>query len=157
MKKIRYFAYGSNLLLPRLERRVGGVVFAGRACLPNWVFCMNKRSADGTAKANVQRSPGDEVWGVLYELTEEQLDRLSYYEANYDRLEVHVTTEEGEELAAVTFSSNRLTDTTAVDPEYLATLIEGARAHGLPDHVVVLLESFADIADEDRVGGPAAP
>lgn len=155
MKKIRYFAYGSNMLTSRLERRVGKVLAVGTARLPGWGFRMNKRSADGTAKANVQRASDESVWGVLFELTPEQLDRLSYYEANYDQVEVQVEMDNGEEVPAVVYSSNRLTDTTTVDPDYIANLVKGARDHELPEEVIEELERYAE--DEDCVGGPAAP
>ena len=86
-----YFAYGSNMSTPRLERRIGPVRCHGRAWLDDYCHRFSKRGNDGTAKDNVERASGARVWGVVYELALPQLEILRGFETGYRALEVGVT------------------------------------------------------------------
>lgn len=78
MKRIYYFAYGSNLFQDRLEARVGNVVSVRAYRLDNYELVFNCGGF-----ANVQPCEGDFVEGWLYELTPVQLGYLDKYEGFY--------------------------------------------------------------------------
>ncbi|MDX1645862.1 MAG: gamma-glutamylcyclotransferase family protein [Longimicrobiales bacterium] len=56
-----YFAYGSNLCVPRLRHRVLGVRPAGVARLPGWELRWHKRGADGSGKCSIVPTPAKGV------------------------------------------------------------------------------------------------
>ncbi|KAK6358213.1 hypothetical protein TWF730_007564 [Orbilia blumenaviensis] len=70
-----YFAYGSNLWLDQMLRRCPTSPYTSVARLPNyrWLICER-------GYANIVRSPGDEVWGMLYNLTPPDEASLDGYE-----------------------------------------------------------------------------
>lgn len=78
MKKIYYFAYGSNLLQDRLEFRVGQVISVRYYELQDYKLVFNCGGY-----ANIIPCIGESVEGWLYELTAIQLGLLDRYEGFY--------------------------------------------------------------------------
>lgn len=88
---MHYFAYGSNMLTPRLERRVGRVRLLGRAKVLGRRLAFHKRSWDGSGKCDIPPAGAAElVHGVVYELPDGALDILDYYEGGYERTKLRV-------------------------------------------------------------------
>lgn len=144
-----YFAYGSNLASARLRARVPSAVARGVARAPGLAFRLDKRGADGSAKANVHRAPRSETWGVVYELDPRHWPDLDGCERGYARIAIEVW-REGEPLRALTYASARLTDVPALEA-YLRHIRDGAHEHGLPEAWRVRLELLA------RVKGSTSP
>ena len=92
----RYFAYGSNMNPERVRER--GIRFdhAAGARLEGFALVFDKTSKKhaGMGHANVQRSPGQVVEGVLYWLeTAEEIGKMDRFEStpvNYSREVIHV-------------------------------------------------------------------
>ncbi|NIP38193.1 MAG: gamma-glutamylcyclotransferase [Candidatus Dadabacteria bacterium] len=87
---MKYFAYGSNMSLKRMEQR--GVTISQRvkACLFGYSLEFNKISTRfaGEGVANVVKEKNSVVEGVLYEITEQgirNLDKYENYPFEYDR------------------------------------------------------------------------
>ena len=76
---MRYFAYGSNMSLERISKRLGFVKKLKIAKLENFELVFNC-GTDTQSFANIQEKNGSYVEGVIYDLTEEQLMLLDYYE-----------------------------------------------------------------------------
>ena len=77
-KKIKYFAYGSNMYTPRLKTRVPSCKFYATGCIIGYVLRFHKKSVDGSAKCNafytgIRR---DKVYGVIYEINENEKAKL---------------------------------------------------------------------------------
>ncbi|KAK6348149.1 hypothetical protein TWF718_005963 [Orbilia javanica] len=70
-----YFAYGSNLWLDQMARRCPTSPYTSIARLPNYRWIISERGY-----ANIVRSPGDEVWGMLYDLSPPDEQSLDKYE-----------------------------------------------------------------------------
>jgi hypothetical protein len=136
----RYFAYGSNMSSARLRERVRSARALGAARLDGFAWRCNKRGADGTAKANLEREAGSSVWGVLYELDRADLAVLDRAEGGYRRIGVAVDWQ-GERAPAETYVSDRLCGD-APAAWYLAFLLAGAREHALPSDWVAALEAL---------------
>lgn len=137
-----YFAYGSNLSLERLRQRVGVAAAVAPARLADHELRVDKRGRDGTAKANLRPMPGSLVWGVVYELAPEGLDRLDAFEGGYERLPVAVATADGVRLEATTYRSSLVDPALRPRAGYLRLIVEGARAHGLPAEWIASLEAL---------------
>ena len=127
-----YFAYGSNLCADRLRERAPSARECGAACARGFELRLDKRGADGTAKANLHAAPRGLVWGALYALDREDWKRLDGFERGYARIEIEVALADGERRAlAQTYRSDQLTDAAAAD-WYKQLIVAGARAHRLP-------------------------
>ena len=76
---VRYFAYGSNLLLARLGERAPSARRIGRGRLSAHQLCWHKRGTlDGSGKCNafMTGDTADVVWGALFELADTERARL---------------------------------------------------------------------------------
>jgi gamma-glutamylcyclotransferase len=134
----RYFAYGSNLVIERMRERGADFTAARPAVLRDHRLVFDKRSSDGTSRANVERSVGARVYGVVYEMAADGLRALQQFESGYDLVEVLVQSARAdggvEVVPAKTFLA-RPDRRISADPSksYLHMILEGARQHGLPD------------------------
>ena len=90
MRPNLYFAYGSNLCAARLIERAPSARLRGAARAPGFALRLDKRGADGTAKANLHASPEEAVWGAAYELDPADWQRLDAHEPGYQRIELQI-------------------------------------------------------------------
>lgn len=104
------------------------------------------------AVANVRPRAGHDVWGVAYELTGAEFDRLDRTEGvphgAYRRAPISLYLPEGETLAAFTYQSERGVAGRKPSRRYLGLLLTGARHHGLPDPYVERLRALPLAIDE---------
>ncbi len=98
-ERVLYFAFGANMCRAVLVDRRGITPRSSeRARLPDHRLAFVERGFGFVepAFASIVRSPGDEVHGVLHELTHADLERLDAREAaGYDRVEVEVVDARG--------------------------------------------------------------
>ena len=103
-----YFAFGSNTKTSRLQARTPSAKPFGIAKLKNYKLEISKYSISaGSGKANITWSAGDEVWGVLFELDNSELNELDKAEAGYDRVRKTVIGNEGKEREVLLYLSIR--------------------------------------------------
>jgi gamma-glutamylcyclotransferase len=135
------FAYGSNLAASEIEGWCPEARFTGVARLPGHRLALNRRSIRwGGGAVDIVPAPGEEVWGVLYEVPDGTLDRLDAKEGAgwaYRRTTVRVEAADGRPLEAEAYEviekEPREVPATA---EYAALLARGARERGLPEEYV---------------------
>lgn len=76
-----YFAFGSNMLTPRLQRRCPSARVVTRAAARGYSVAFDKLSEDTSGKANLVRSEiRESAVGVVYELAAADLDKLDAFE-----------------------------------------------------------------------------
>lgn len=144
------FAYGSNMCVGRL--RAYGVVPEDPGVahqLDGYILRFNKESSDGSGKANVEPFVGSSVWGVLYSITQEELEELNAREKGYTPVRIPVRNGNGEAHACMHIA-DRTVDGLRPYSWYKRFLVEGARAHGLPDEYVAVLEAIQSTGDPNR-------
>ena len=146
--RVRYFAYGSSLDLARMRARVPAVGLIGPALLQGVRLTFDKRGGDGSGKANLAEDAASHVWGVLYALEWAHLPILDAFEPDYERVRVSVE-REGARLTAETYVSTLCAPALAVTNWYKELVVEGARAHGLPDAYVAQLRRLPARDDPD--------
>ena len=151
-----YFAYGSNLSSARMREpeRAPGARLVGTAALSGHVLEWHKRGADGSGKCTVRRtaSRADGVWGVVWEVQDEDVERLDRVEGSgYERVEVEVTTA-NQRFTVFTYVARPSHVATDLRPSdgYRALVIEGAREQGLPARWIEMLERASSAAPVDR-------
>jgi len=151
MAPVWYFAYGSNMQTSTFCGR-RGVTFSRAlpACAPGWCLVVDKPPLlpVGEAFANIVRDPTTEVFGVLYEITAEELAHVELTEGvligNYDRVEIAVTALASPSFAvtASTLTSDRRDPALQPSDRYMACLVAGAEEHGLPAPYVARLRAI---------------
>ncbi len=136
IEKIMYFAYGSNLHLRQMKKRCPGSLFIRRAYLENYRFIYDgySNTREG-AVASIIKSPGDIVYGGLFEITENDLQKLDRYEGypwNYLRDYFDIADEKKSRYNAVAYF--REGKRPGIPSEYYKqTVVQGAEDCGLPE------------------------
>jgi len=141
-----YFAYGSNLSPARMRERVPSAQARGAARLPGYRLALDKRGADGSGKANLHEASDAAVWGALYTLEPEEWPLLDAYERDYERIAVRVEWR-GAQQDAMTYVSRVLTDAPVALHGYKRLIVEGARAHALPESWIRWLAALPERPD----------
>lgn len=120
--------------------------YVANAWLPEWRFRMNKRGKDGFARASIESAPGQRVWGVLYQVDADAMEKLDAMEGlgrgyRADFLPVQV----GDAvLSAYTYIGINLAEGLPVTDHYRNMILQGAQHYGLPvDYITWLQHQFA--------------
>ena len=157
MELARVFAYGSNLLTPRLRERTPSARTVTLARLEGHELRFHKRgSRDRSGKADAYRTGRARTWvrGVVWEISAAELPALDRAEgrgAGYERVEVAVQADGGAVEAFV-----YLAQTEAIDDRlrpftwYRDLVVAGAREHGFPADYVEAIERVDTRPDPDR-------
>lgn len=135
-----YFAYGSNMKFERISERIKDVEYTDIGRLFDYKLLCNKKSIDGTGKANIVYSPGDIVWGVLYEMDDEYAYKLDGIEKGYHRKKFEIDTDNGK-VDASAYISTKLTDSLP-SSYYKDLIVQGAIEYKLPDKYIDYLISL---------------
>jgi len=148
-----YFAYGSNMHSAQMKERCPSARFLCRAKLPSHRLAFTLKSIErGCGVADVLYEEGKDVWGVIYELPEDELRDLDKDESfrpgqpdeqnKYTR-ENHYLWPEGDAKRAILVTLYR--GHPQLDPpshEYKKLILEGARHWNLPAEYIRELESI---------------
>ena len=105
---MNYFAYGSNMLLPRLRQRLPCAQLLGTAHLPGHALRFHKAGKDNSGKCDAFFTGlvSDRVIGVLFEISvngKEVLDRVEGLGSGYEEKLVRVVDAVGKEVEAFTY------------------------------------------------------
>ena len=149
-----YFAYGSNLDPQQMAQRCPGHSVVGVAELPDHKLTFPLTSHDwGGGVASVVETHSGSVWGVVYELSADDLAALDGYEhfvgANnphnlYDRVSTTVQLVRPEDgsfprrLRAWIYVAGPA-NPSPPSRRYLEAIVRGAKSHHLPDDYVTRL------------------
>lgn len=130
-----YFAYGSNMDEGQMRARVPGAVFVSTAVLPGHEFLFSGWSHTwGGSVANVRPKKGKSVFGIVYALPPdgiERLDRFEGYPVSYQRKRAKVTlSKNGRKVRAVLYYKRRAKAEGPPSPAYVAQLTRALRRHG---------------------------
>ena len=142
----QYFAYVSNMSARRIRHRLGWSPSRTSVILPNYLLTFNKQSNDG-GKANIQSSPGDEVEGILYFVSDVDLLTLDKYEGvdekQYRRQDFEVQDLDSHSIFATAYVGIETGKESRPTREYLNFLLEGE--HLLSPNYILKLEEIATL------------
>lgn len=139
-----YFAYGSNMDPARIEERLDRIPDGEPASTPEFRLTFQKpahgkKMGYANIEPTVEIGPY-EVWGVVYDLKDSDLEILDQYEGGYRRETITVWAEERlhddvdivdiEAVAYVAVSPDPLVRFPG--NRYINRLIDGATHHGIP-------------------------
>jgi gamma-glutamylcyclotransferase len=142
----KYLAYGSNMLYERLHDRVRA--WNPTPCgLQGYRMLFNKRSTDQSGKCNLVFTghPSDVVYGVLYDVSSDDVARLDSYEgvgAGYMRKTCRFPLDGIEQEAFFYVADTGHTDDDLLPYQwYLDLVVAGAEQNGLPPEYISALRS----------------
>jgi len=148
-----YFAYGANMNAAQMAERCSRPVVFAVARLAGHRIGFYGRSEvwDGALETAVP-APGHDLWGVVYELTFMDLQRLDVWQdarldggGNYFHFPVRVEDQEGNGHTVLLYKKDVLGPARAPSSEYLELVIQVAAARGLPAEYVESLRRIASV------------
>lgn len=136
-----------------MTQRAPSARAVGVGFLERFVLRWNKRSKDGSGKCSIEETGRREdfVWGVVYEMSEEDKAKLDVFEGlgrGYGERQVTV-------LIGASHARIHTYYATSIDPSirpydwYRELVIAGAREHNFPAPYIEALEAVAVISDPD--------
>ncbi|KAM4633101.1 gamma-glutamylcyclotransferase [Polymixia lowei] len=134
-----YFAYGSNLLKERLQLKNPSAIVHCVARLKDYKLAFGNHKGLASDRwhggvATIERSPWDEVWGVVWRMNMSDLESLDSQEnvrlGAYSPVELSVKTRD-QELQCRTYIMNSCVYAPP-SPQYLKVIVMGAEQNGLP-------------------------
>jgi len=148
---LHYFAYGSNMNWPQMQRRCPSAQFVCVARLVNYEFGITRHSRlRNCGTANVFPAHGKEVCGIVYDVNEADLVTLDSFEDGYRRelRPVYALGDGAQPLVCLIYVAEIETNVPRSNAEYKRLILEGARHWNLPATYLALLEAIQ--AAEDR-------
>jgi gamma-glutamylcyclotransferase len=153
MGSLLYFAYGSNLDVDQMLTRCPTARPRTRARLPDHRLEFTHLSRRwGGGAADILPHPGESVWGALYDLDADELEKLDRFEGGYERLGVRVEVAEGQVRSAVTYTV-RVKASFAPTEEYVSKLLRWGAHWELPDAYLARLHTLPGIPPAGRPPG----
>ncbi len=149
------FAYGSNLCPERLRRRTPSARSIGAGYVVGRVLRFHTEADDGSGKADAcpSESRDARVWGAVYSIASSEkpdLDRAERLGVGYREVTATVHLRDGSTLSATLYEALRRDPSLKPYDWYHRLVVEGARAHDLPEPYVEALESVPAVDDPDR-------
>ena len=142
---MHYFAYGSNMNWPQMQRRCPSVRFVCVGRLINYQFGITRHSRlRDCGTANVFPAAGKEVWGIVYDITDADLLILDKFEDGYRREKLSIEPIENSTavLDALVYIAAVEKNVPPANVEYRRLIVEGARHWKLPRSYVAVLEAI---------------
>ena len=148
-----YFAYGSNMNPSQMAERCPGYRSIGVARLSDHRLCFPRFSrARRSATAGFAPSPGDVVFGALYEVPPDDIAVLHYHEGydpdgppefNRHAFSPITVLRQGGSGPVTAMTYVAIPDGTTALPSaaYMDTIMDGARYHRLPRAYLVVLQA----------------
>jgi hypothetical protein len=154
MEKFKYFAYGSNMLAERLQKRCPSATVISVAIATGWSLDFSKKSIDGSGKATIFSTKSGSVYGVVFEIAKSEMDALDKAEGcgfGYERNDAFTISiiDSTDTIDAVTYiaSSGHRDDKLFPYDWYKELVLTGAKKNRLPPEHISFLNKFPDKSD----------
>ncbi len=149
-----YFAYGSNMSVRRMQRRVPSACALHTAALLGYRLAFHKVGRDGSAKCDVVPSPraDERVHGVLYRMAPQHKRDLDEHEGlgrGYAEKRVVVMAADGMLHEAFLYCATHIDRTLRPFDWYREHVLRGAREHGLPSDYIADIQAVETSQDPD--------
>jgi hypothetical protein len=123
-----------------MRTRAPDAVALGAARLPGWRLTFTSdQPDDGYGVPHIEPDPDDEVWGVLWETTDDDMRSLDEYEGSAYTLDVLAVSHDGRDVNAVVYLATP-TGYRKPSASFMEILVRGAEAHGVPPAYVERLK-----------------
>ena len=142
---MRFFLYADNLNPTQLKQRAPEHKFLFKAYLEDHTVGLPRFSSQWRCGlASIIPSQGERVWGVVFEITDEDLKLLDAFggevpEGAYRHLEINVVTEEDQKELVTTDVAQNIGKFKAKE-HYLDFVVKGLKHWKLPDECLEMWE-----------------
>ena len=143
--QLHYFAYGSNMNWEQMRRRCPSAQFVCVARLKNYCFAIARHSRlRNCGTANIFADTGSEVWGIVYDVSEQDLTILDGFEDGYRREKAFVLAlgDAQTSVEALVYIADREHNVPLPNPEYKRLIVDGARHWNIPEFYCSMLETI---------------
>lgn len=140
-----YFAYGSNMNWEQMQRRCPSSQFFCVGKLPDYRFAIARHSRlRDCGTANIFYEKGSEVWGIVYDVSDPDLNTLDGFEDGYQRqhLIIRPANDRHQPLEALVYIAPKEDMPPPPNAEYKQLMLKGARHWGLPAEYRAMLEKI---------------
>lgn len=142
---MKYFAYGSNMDKSQMKRRCSDSKFLGKAMIEGYWLDFTRESSnwDGGV-ADIVKDPDNFVWGILYDISDKDLESLDYYEAcpvYYKRKEITVFYD-NRNIKAISYEVVDKKPFIPPSKKYINCIIQAAIDNDFPGEYVEFLKSI---------------
>lgn len=149
-----YFAYGSNMFIPKLRIPVPSARLLCMATLVKHVLQFTKISKDGSGKctANFTGNSSDQVHGLLFEIDSMEKKNLDDAEGKgYREVSVELDSSGGK-FAAFTYLAKSSSVDNNLKPYawYKEFIWRGAKEGALPESYIATIEAVDALTDPDQ-------
>lgn len=151
---MKYFAYGSNMSIARLQARVPSAIRIETASLKGHQLRFDMSGDDGSGKCNAFQTDNnnDIVIGALFNINSDEkgvLDKAESLGDGYAEKLVEVQTSSGVIYNAVTYYALKINPHLKPYSWYLHHVVTGAKETNLPSEYLNIIESVSCIEDQD--------
>jgi hypothetical protein len=152
---MKYFAYGSNMSLLRLQQRVPSAKRLELVTLRNHQLRFTMRGDDNSGKCDAfyTSDSGDSLIGALFEINENEkciLDKAESLGDGYGEKTVLVQNESGQSFEALIYYAIKIDASLKPYAWYLNHVIVGAKEIKVPLDYLAIIESVQYIEDPDK-------
>jgi gamma-glutamylcyclotransferase len=152
---MNYFAYGSNMSIVRLQKRVPNVKRLGTYILKRHILRFHKASKDGSGKCDAfqTNNKADMVIGALFEINEDEkayLDTIEGLGFGYNEKSIIVHNDAGEAIEAVMYYATDIDSSLKPYAWYLNHVVMGAIEINVPVQYLDSIQTIEYIEDLDK-------
>ena len=144
---MKFFLYADHLNPVQLKRRAPEHAFLYAATLADHTVKFCRWSSQWRCGlASIVPSPGEHVWGGVFELTDEDLTIMDEFEQDvpqgaYRHLQVNVVTAAGEKELVTTYAATPIGKFKPKD-HYLDWVLKGVKQWALPEDCIQQWEAY---------------
>ncbi len=144
---MKFFVYADNLNPKQLSRRAPEHTFVATAYIPDHTIQFSRWSSQWrSGLATLAPSPGDKVWGIIVEVTDEDLKTFDEFEGDvpqgaFRHLQVTAVTQGDEKVLVTTYAANPI-GKFKPKPNYTDWVIKGIKHWKLPDDCLEQWQSY---------------
>jgi gamma-glutamylcyclotransferase len=145
-----YFAYGSNMNWEQMQRRCPSTRFVCVASLKDYRFAIARHSRlRKCGTANISANTGSEVWGIVYDVSDQDLIILDSFEDGYrrEKLFVLASNDSQSSLEVLVYIAEKEDNVPLPNPEYKRLIVDGARHWNIPESYCSMLEQLQAMTD----------
>lgn len=152
---VKYYAYGSNMLLSRLRERTPSAKLLTTGMLFEHQLMFHKSSYDGSGKCDAYKTDKDcdYLYGVIYEIPKSEKQELDIAEGlgiGYEEKTVSIYVESKKIIIeAVTYYATEIESSLKPYHWYKSFVLQGAIENALPEEYIDSIRKIESIDDLD--------
>lgn len=146
-----YFTYGSNMDWKQMKDRCPSARFVAKSVMLDHRLAFTRKSVTRACGiADAEEAPGEDLWGVLYEIDNPDIPTLDKWEGYHrhrpsssyyiSQIEVFIDGDRSKPITADAYFAYRQPNPPPPSAAYLEQIVRGARYWHLPPDYLAKLE-----------------